>query len=300
VQCSWYNWAVSNLRNELDVVIIGGGPAGLAAATVLGRAHRKVAVVDAGQQSNRTSAQTHAVFSRDGMPPEELYAEVLAQLRRYPSVGVISANATSVGLGAEFTVGLDHERTLSTKFLLLAQGMKFSYPPIPGITELWGREVWHCPYCHGFEASGQRLLAVGDEIWVNGMKELLPIWTDKITWAPIEEMQSIRCAGDGEKGIIAVLNSGELAFDQCIVQSTAIARDDLADQLGCERNDKGQLVVNEKCETSVERVYAAGDQTPAGGQVNIAVGSGHEAALAINEALGIPQRPSNGSPVSPT
>ena len=140
------------------------------------------------------------------------------------------------------------------------------------------------PYCHGFE-SRQALLAVGDEIWVSGMKELLPIWTDKITWAPVEEVQEIRCAGAGEKGIIGMVSGCEVAFDQCIVQSTAIARDNLADHLGCQRNEKGQLEIDDNGHTSAERVYSAGDQTPAGGQVNIAVAAGHKAAIAINEAL---------------
>ena len=93
-------------------MIIGGGPAGLAAATVLGRAHRSVVVIDAGQQSNRTSAQTHAIFTRDGLPPEDLYKEALAQLRRYPTLEVVGATATEVAAGEEFVVTLDTGRVL--------------------------------------------------------------------------------------------------------------------------------------------------------------------------------------------
>jgi thioredoxin reductase len=225
------------------------------------------------------------------MPPEELYTEAYAQLRRYPTVEAINSTVTQLEPGDRFEATLETGRGFTAKYLLLAQGVKFSYPPIPGITELWGREVWHCPYCHGFEVSGKRLLAIGDEIWLNGMKELLPVWTDKITWAPTKEVSQVRCAANGEKGIVAVISGSDSAFDQCIVQTTVVPRDALADKLGCRRNEKGQIVIDADGLTSLERVYAAGDQTPAGGQVNLAVAAGHQAGIAINEAMGLPDRP---------
>jgi thioredoxin reductase (NADPH) len=184
-----------------------------------------------------------------------------------------------------FTVGLQSNVALVAPFLLLAQGVKFSYPPIPGLAEMWARQVWHCPYCHGFEVNGQRLLAVGDEIWVKGMSDLLPIWTDKIMWASVSDVTEMRPI---EGGLAAVVCGAEEFFAQCVVQTTVVARDGLADMLGCIRNEKGQVVTDDVGRTNVEKVYAAGDQTPAGGQVNLAVAAGHAAAIAINEAIGLP------------
>lgn len=271
--------------DSYDVVIIGGGPAGLAAATVLGRALRRVALIDAGQQSNRGSEAVHAVFACDGMAPEELYQRTREQLKRYRCVQLLEGIAVAVHSGGPFSIDLESRQQIEGKYLLLAQGVKYSHPPIPGVIELWGRQVWHCPYCHGFEAAGKRLLAIGDEIWVSGMKELLPIWTENIVWAGPGHVQGLRAEGSQ---VFACLDGGEQVFDHVVVQSTVVARDEIADNLGCERNGKGQLVIDEKGQTSVERVYCAGDQSTEGGQINIAAAAGHKAAVAINEALGPP------------
>jgi len=270
-------------QQRYDVVIIGGGPAGLAAATVLGRANRGVALVDAGNQSNAGSSAVHAVFTRDGTAPAEMYDIAREQLRRYACVTQIQGCAAAAySSDGDYEVTLEDETQLSAPYLLLAQGVKFNYPPIPGIAELWGKLVWHCPYCHGFEANGRRLLAVGDEIWLNGMHRLLPIWTRNITWAPTPEVTQLRQIEDG---LAAVICGSEEFFHQCVVQTTVVARDGLADALGCARNEKGQVQIDGNGRTSVKRIFAAGDQTPAGGQVNVAVGAGHAAGVAIIEEM---------------
>jgi thioredoxin reductase len=282
---------------QYDVLIVGGGPAGLSAAMVLGRAHRSVALVDAGTQSNRNSFQVHAVFTRDGMPPEELYAVAHEQLASYPAVQSINGVVSDIAPGPPFVATLESGEHITATFVLLAQGVIYGFPPIPGVAELWGREVWHCPYCHGFEATDKRLLAVGDEQWIKGMTALLPIWTEHITWAAVEEVQEIQRATSG--GIVAMLSDGPQHFAQAIVQTTVIKRDELADTLGCRRNDKGQVEIADDNRTSVAGVYAAGDQSTEANQVNIAAGSGHRAAVAINEALGVTGRPSAVEPAAP-
>nr|MDQ3024529.1 FAD-dependent oxidoreductase [bacterium] len=151
-----------------------------------------------------------------------------------------------------------------------------------------GREVWHCPYCHGYEATDKQLLAVGDEAWLKGMTALLPLWTQHITWVAVEDVQEI--VKDGH-GIVAHLREGSKHFDQVVAQTTVIKRDDLAESLGCKRNEKGMLEIDEQCRTSVEGVFSAGDQTTETNQVNIAAGAGHRAAVAINEELGITANP---------
>jgi thioredoxin reductase len=277
-----------------DVLIIGGGPAGLAAATVLGRAHRRVALVDTGEQSNRQALEVHAVFSRDCCPPPDLYAAACSQLRRYASINQIQGCVErAVALedaadGAAFAGQLADGGEVRSVYLLLAQGVNYAFPPIPGIAELWGRQVWHCPYCHGFEATGKRLLAIGDAQWVGGMGEVLPVWTPHITWVALASVTALAAAANG---IVATVDGRDLAFDQAVVQTTVIPRDGLADSLGCTRNGKGQLIISEGGGTNIPGVFAAGDQTTEGGQVNIAAAAGHKAGVALNELLGIPTRP---------
>jgi thioredoxin reductase (NADPH) len=275
-----------------DVLIVGGGPAGLAAAAVLARAMRSVALVDDRRQSNASADAVHGVFSRDGAAPSRLYRASRRQLARYQTLRairgrVLTLEAAAMGSQAcPFRAGLDDEAELAARCVLLAQGVTYGHPPIPGLEALWGRQVWHCPYCNGYEAAHQRLLAIGDETWAGGMRGLLPLWTERIVWAGMGEVSKVEPSG---KGLVAYLPGGPEYFDQAVAETVVLHRDGLADSLGCERNEKGQVVVDDNAATSAPGVFCAGDQTTSGGQVNIAAGAGHRAAISINELLGLPQ-----------
>jgi thioredoxin reductase len=136
-----------------DVVVVGGGAAGLSAALVLGRTRRRVAVVDAGTPRNAPAAHMHGFLSRDGTPPKDLLAAARAETRRY-NVELVNDRVVEVASG--FTVRLVGGRRLTARRLLLATGAVDELPDIPGARERWGRDFLHCPYCHGWESATSR------------------------------------------------------------------------------------------------------------------------------------------------
>src|ERR671917_545303 len=141
-----------------DVVVVGAGSAGLSAALVLGRSRRRALVLDAGGPRNAPSSGVHGFFSRDGIPPEELLKVGLEQLEPYLSVEVRSARAAGAsGENGDFEVTLDDGAAVRTHKLLLASGVVDELPDKPGFKELWGRGVYHCPYCHGWEVRDRPL-----------------------------------------------------------------------------------------------------------------------------------------------
>ncbi|MGH3147377.1 MAG: NAD(P)/FAD-dependent oxidoreductase [Rubrobacter sp.] len=147
-------------RHDLryDVVVVGGGSAGLSAALVLGRSRRRTLVVDAGEPRNAPSSGLHGFLSRDGIPPQELLKIGREQLKLYPSVEVRSARVTAVsGENGDFEVILDNRAVVRARKLLLATGVVDELPDKPGFEELWGRGVYHCPYCHGWEVRDRPL-----------------------------------------------------------------------------------------------------------------------------------------------
>jgi thioredoxin reductase len=309
-----------------DCIIIGGGAAGLSAAMVLARAHRMAALIDNRRQSNLATLEAHSVFSRDKVAPAELYDTVRDQLRSYISVVQIEDTALTVTGGAGvpacdpcFSVTLAGGDVLHARKLLLAQGVDYELPDIPGIHDLWGRKAFHCPYCDGWEMTDKRLLAIGSEKWREGMSGTLPNWTRCLTWATPEQVASL---SDSQAGVWAALRdtvsvdwqqppiaeakaevTGEgsaaapapettstardrqVEFDRVIVQTSCNCRDGIADSLGVQRNEKGQVIKDENGRTNVEGVYVAGDQADEANYVNVAAAAGTLAGVAINADL---------------
>src|SRR5690242_19410688 len=137
-----------------DVAIVGGGAAGLSAALVLGRARRRVVVIDAGEPRNAPAAHMHGFLSRDGMAPHELLRLGRDEAAGY-GVEFVSARVASIELG--FTLLLKDGRSLEARRLLIAAGATDELPAIAGVEERWGRDFLHCPYCHGWEVRDQAL-----------------------------------------------------------------------------------------------------------------------------------------------
>jgi thioredoxin reductase len=148
----------------LDVVIAGGGPAGLSAALLLGRARRSVLLVDSGQPRNAGVHAMHGFLSHDGMDPAALRQAGRDQLKPYPTVQLRAAAVHAVTRDAEgFTVSLTDRTTAQARRLLLATGVVDQLPPIPGLAELWGRGVFNCPYCNGWEVRDQPLAVLASD-----------------------------------------------------------------------------------------------------------------------------------------
>ena len=165
-------WSAWNTETY-DVAIIGGGPAGLSAALVLGRARRRVVVIDAGTPRNAPAAHMQGFLSRDGTPPAELLRAARAEVRRY---GVEIVDDRVVDATAGFALRLAGGRTVQARQVLLATGAADELPDVAGARERWGRDFLHCPYCHGWEVRDQPIGVLGSVEHAH----LLRQWTDDV------------------------------------------------------------------------------------------------------------------------
>jgi thioredoxin reductase len=294
-------------RSGYDVVIVGGGAAGLSAALVLGRARRRVAVVDAGEPRNAPAAHMHAFLSRDGMPPADLLAAGRAEAAGY-GAELIGDQVVQVQVraGDGFTVGLGGGGVLTTRRLLIATGVRDELPDIPGARELWGRDLLHCPYCHGWEVRDQPLGVLGGTPGAVQHALLIRQWSaDVIFFAnpgPVPEAGLAQLAARGIHVVAGevtrlVVREGRLSGVQLagghVVPRAAVfirprnvpPADGLLTGLGCAVDAAGFPAVDASGQTSVAGVWAAGNIVNPRAQVITAAGDGAAAAMAINADL---------------
>ena len=167
-------------HNEVyDVVIVGGGAAGLSAALVLGRARRRVAVIDGGAPRNAAAAHMQGFLSRDGMPPAELLAAGRAEVTGY---GVEIVNDQVLAIEPGFVVRLAGGRVLTARRILVATGAGDELPDIPGVRERWGKDLLHCPYCHGWEVRDEPLGVLGTHPMSVLHAQLVRQWSDDVVY----------------------------------------------------------------------------------------------------------------------
>ena len=194
-----------------DVVIVGGGAAGLSAALVLGRARRRVAVIDAGKPRNAPAAHMQGYLSRDGMPPSALLAAGRAEIAGYGVEvvdGVVAGIEATAGRG--FTIRLDVGADLAARRLLVATGVRDELPDLPGVQERWGRDLLPCPYCHGWEVRDQPLGVLGSNPGSGLHAQLVRQWSDDVVYfAHTQEPSAAEAAELGARGIQVV--HGEVA-----------------------------------------------------------------------------------------
>jgi thioredoxin reductase len=303
---------------ELDVVIVGGGPAGLNAALTLGRARRRVLLVDGGQPRNAPAQAVHGFLSRDGLPPAELRHIGREQLARYPTVEVRDTEVLNVqaidepdGNGGGFAVTLADRSVTRARRLLLATGLVDQLPPIDGLAERWGRSVLHCPYCHGWEVRDQALAVLGAGPRAVQLAAHLTRFSPDVALctngAPLDSDSRGLLAGlgvavreepvqrlDGEGGRLdrVVFAAGPpLARHAVFVRAPYRQRSDLPARLGCALLEDGTVAVDDLGRTSIPGVHAAGDlaRRPslpfATAQVVMAAAAGATAAVAIDQQL---------------
>jgi thioredoxin reductase len=264
-----------------DAIIVGGGPAGLAAALTLGRSRRRVLLLDAGQGRNAPAAAVHNLLAHDGTPPAELRRIGREQLGRYPTVEVREAAVDGADALPEggFRLRLAGGEGVAARRLLLAIGLADELPEIDGLAALWGRSAFHCPYCHGFEASGRRLAVLGagpDRVRL--ALQLTRFSDDLVLCAdgqPLDGDLAERLAANGVRVLgepvrrfegrggqlerIVVGHREPLERDAVFVATVPRQRSDLAARLGCGLLPDGCVEVDELARTSVPGVYAAGD-----------------------------------------
>ena len=286
-----------------EVVVVGGGAAGLSAAIVLGRARRRVAVIDAGAPRNAPAAHMHGFLSRDGMPPAELLRLGREEAAGY-GVDFVADSVASIEPG--FSVVLVGGETLRARRLLIATGATDELPDIPGVADRWGRDFLHCPYCHGWEVRDQPLGVVSTGAGSVDYALLIRQWSDDvIVFAHAcalsdAERDQLSAGGirvvDGDVRQLVVEDDrlhGVLLGDGRVVERAALfirpnmrpRLTGLLDLLACEVDDLGFVRVDAVGHTSVAGVWAAGNVANPRAQVITAAGEGSAAAIAINADL---------------
>ena len=296
-----------------DAVIVGGGPAGLNAALVLGRVSRRVMVADSGEYRNARSPAAHGFLTRDGADPAELRRLGRAELGAYPSVRIRDvAVETANPRDGEFELKLADGSSARTRRLLLATGMADELPQVKGLDRLWGRGLYHCPYCHGWEVRGEPIAVLGGDeanaklalslarlgcdivLCTDGPPEFSDGTRQALAGSGIRVCDDLVLRADGQPGRYVRLSLSPgwtLERRALFVHPRLRQRSDLAERLGCDILDDGAVQVNELGQTTVEGVYAAGDmcRTPAmpapAAQVVMAAAAGARAAVILDQEL---------------
>ena len=293
--------------SEYDVVVIGGGAAGLSAALVLSRAGRKVLVVDAGQPRNAPATHMHGYLSRDGIAPADF---AVASRREVSGYGgeIVEGTVTSLVPDGRtgFWVLFADGRRISTRRLLVTTGLRDELPDLPGLRERWAIDVLHCPYCHGYEVRDRRLGVLGGSASAVRYAQIVRQWTDDLVYftppgrLTVTERNQLlaRAIGvvEGTVDGLVVDDADHLRGvqmqDGCVIPRDAlfvpprfVPNSTLLVDLTAEVDADGWVITDLTGRTSVAGVWAAGNVVDPRAQVITAAGAGSAAAIALNADL---------------
>ncbi|MFC8347062.1 NAD(P)/FAD-dependent oxidoreductase [Streptomyces sp. NPDC057280] len=291
-----------------EVIVIGGGAAGLSAALVLGRARRRTLVVDAGEPRNAPSAHLQGYLTRDGMSPAEFLARGREEIARY---GVELVRDRVVEVAEGFAVTLESGRTLTARRLVIATGLKDELPAVPGVAERFGKDVLHCPYCHGWEVRDQAFgvlattpLSVHQALMVSQWSKDVTFFLHTVAEEELSDDDLRRLAAAGVKVVpgevaglrieddrltgVRLADGSVHAREALFVAPRAVPQNGLLEQLGAELQETpfgAYPVLDETGRTTVPGVWAAGNAAGFAEQVINAAGAGYRAAAVINGDL---------------
>jgi thioredoxin reductase len=294
------------MMERVDVVIAGGGPAGLSAALMLGRCCRRVIVVDAGEQRNRRAGAIHGYLTRDGVSPVEFIRSAEAELARYPTVELRRGVVTAVtGTRGAFEVHDAEGGVIQARRVLLATGVVDVVPGIEGLPELFGRSVHHCPHCDGYEYAGKPIAVYGQA--GPGVEAALAMlaWSADVMLLtdgrPLAADDRRECDAHGvvvRDDRVARLEGRDGMLERVVfVDGSSLPRaglflvagqreqSKLPAQVGCEINADGVVVTDEHDVTSVPGIYVAGDASVGEQMVVVAAAEGSLAAVKIHASL---------------
>ncbi len=291
---------------DFEVAIVGGGPAGLSAALVLGRCLRRVVLFEGGEHRNAAARIVHGFMTRDGVAPEELRRLALAEIAGYRTVDIRRGQVTAASReDRSFRLEIAGGRTVRCQVLLLATGLCDVLPEIPGARALFGERLFHCPYCDGWELRGQPLAAIAQPDDRGGQFGLvLSQWTSDLVLfgsagklsaemssrlavrgVPVDDRRPVALERDGDGVRVRLADGNSLWRRAVFFHLGAYQRSDLARSLGARMDEQGGVDVDRKCATSVDGLYVAGDSSRDVLQAVVAAGEGAAAAVAINARL---------------
>jgi thioredoxin reductase len=294
-------------HQDFDVIIIGGSYSGLAAGMALGRALRRVLIIDSGKACNRQTPHSHNFITQDGKTPKEIATLAKQQVEKYDSIKFINdlaTNGTKTDKG--FEIQTSSGKTFAAKKLIFATGVKDVMPDMDGYAECWGISVLHCPYCHGYEVRNERTGILGNGDYGFEFSMLISNWTKdltlftnekstltiertvkleshniKIVETKIEKLehrqgylQTIRFK-DGTASSIKALYAHSSFEQHCSIPKT----------LGCELTDEGYIKIDPMQKTNVPGVYSCGDNTSRLRTVASAVAAGTTAGMMMNKEI---------------
>ena len=292
--------------SKYDVLVVGGGAAGLSAALVLSRARRSVVIVDAGTPRNAPAAHMQGFLSRDGLPPADLIAAGREEVTGYGATvmhGTVRELVRCDGSGFQALLADGHR--LSARRVLVTTGLHDELPDIPGLADRWARDVLHCPYCHGWEVRDQPLGVLWHGPDTVRYTQIVRQWThDLVLFAPagvltqLDRSQLVARAigvveGDVDHLVIeddtlrgVALSDGRVVPRHAVfVPPRFVPHSDLLSGLGCELDDHGWATTGVHGATSVPGLWVAGNVANPRAQVITAAGEGSAAAIAINNDL---------------
>lgn len=289
-----------------DVIIVGGSYSGISAGLQLARARRKVLIIDAGQRRNRFANSSHGFLGQDGRDPGAIADEARAQLLAYPTVEWLSQPAVEATRGDDgYVITVANGEQFAARRLILATGVVDELPDIPGLSERWGRRVFHCPYCHGYELDGGQIGVLAASPMAIHHALMLPDWgpttllLNEVFEPDAEQLAALAKRGvtlvtepvlsiGGEHAEVTLASGRVLKFAGLFTQPRTRMSSPLAAQLGCEFEvgPTGDFIkVDAMRETSVTGVFACGDAAIGAGNVAIAVGDGARTGGAAHQSL---------------
>lgn len=291
---------------RFDVIIVGAGPAGLSAALILGRCRRRVLVLDTNEPRNYASRALHGFLSRDGIDPRELRRIAREQLQEYDSVKLVMKRATRARCVRDgFEITVEGGRRIRARKLLLATGVVDELPDLAGLEPLYGRSVFHCPYCDGWESRDKPLVVYSRTANGVGLAIELKLWSDDIVLCTdgvrlqrkhIERLQKHgipwyhqrieRLEGtNGQLRRVVFRDGDAIGRSVMFFSMPQRQRSNLATQLGCGFTHKGAVRTGEYEASDIPGVYVAGDASKLVQLVIVAAAEGAQAAFAINTDL---------------
>ncbi|WP_166246532.1 NAD(P)/FAD-dependent oxidoreductase [Paenibacillus turpanensis] len=290
-----------------DVAIIGGGPAGLSAALVLGRARKYVAFIDEGRPRNAVTHEIHGFLTRDGISPSEFRRLANEEIAAYPSVSFFTEPAVTItGADSRFEIETMQGKRLLSKKVLFAVGMKDRPLDIPGLKEVYGKSAFVCPYCDGWELRDQPLVIINKGAELMHFAPLLSGWTNRITVctngpdeltdtereelrrnqvllfdSPIRRIDS----NDGITRQVVLEDGSSIACRGIFFKPELVTGSNLPRTIGCQMTELGEVVVDDFGKTNIPGVYSVGDVTSRFHQAIAAASKGSLAAVVINNEL---------------